>query len=170
MTSSSSRHTRRLGRAGAAVAVLAATTVGFAGTASADTSAAHRSATAPQVISTVTNAYGTLTVVKNPAAVHPDSASGCTGSDPQVCFTISGSGQYVNYMEVDVKPSNTTTLTELIKYAPNSHVEETDTFHAEGGTTYGLDWTPAAYVTLGSYCGGAIINNSGTYACQTVSN
>src|SRR6202011_2199027 len=69
------------------------------------------SVTAPAgavVVAKTTTAGGTLEIVKESAphglsgaVVRPNSSSGCAGSNPEVCFTINGSGLYVNYMEND---------------------------------------------------------------------
>lgn len=125
-----------------------------------------------QVVSTAVTKYGALTVLKDGSSrsltVHPDSSQGCAGSDPRVCLTISGSGAYVGSMENDTWVAHTEKITMLIEGPGRVYVS--DTFTADGGDTYSIDWAPAAYEPTGSYCAGTIINNGGTYACNSVTN
>ena len=167
-------------RAGLALALSGAAALGTSGVASAEVvpAAVHLPAgvhvpAGARVLGVTTTKYGTLVMSEvKPSSIRPDSDSGCTGSDPTVCFAISGSGQYVNYMEVDIAPGHTTTVTGLIKYAPNSYIWTEEIGQVDGGSEMVLDWFPdGGYVSqLGTYCGGAIINNVGTYACEPVSN
>jgi hypothetical protein len=125
-----------------------------------------------QVVSTITTKVGTLTILKDglsrPLTVHPDSSKGCAGSNPEVCLTITGSGAYVGSMENDTWVAHTEKITMLIEGPGRVYVS--DTFTADGGDWYSVDWAPATYEPTGSYCAGTIINNGGTYACNSVTN
>jgi len=165
-----------------AAGIAGAVLLGSGGTASAaGISSAHpasadihtdNSSASSQVVSTVVTKYGALTVPKGgpwrSLSVHPDSSEGCAGSDPKVCLTIIGIGAYVGSMENDTWVGHTAKITMLIEGPGRVYVS--DTFTADGGDWYKIDWAPATYVPTGSYCAGTIINNGGTYACNSVTN
>jgi hypothetical protein len=101
--------------------------------------------------------------------VRPNSSSGCAGSDPEVCFTINGSGLYVNYMENDTYFGNAGWADMQIN-GPGGVIVNSGSFWEYGGWYY-ISWTPNSCIGAGYYCGTTWVGSGGHQgACGTVHN
>ncbi|MBX7554163.1 hypothetical protein ABZX95_40560 [Streptomyces sp. NPDC004232] len=84
--------------------------------------------------------------------MRPQTADGCTGSDPVVCFAVNGSGDYVSSMRNETYYGHSTWSDMQIK-DPNGKIAWGWGHSAVGGNWYGVDYTPNDYVTPGWWCG-----------------
>lgn len=156
----------------AATVTLALAAAGATGATAADAATAapaHTAATAngAVLVKEVKTANGVLDVYKVPAAaVRPDSSSGCAGGNPRVCFTIDGSGLYVEYMENSTTFGSAGTVNMQIN-GPSGVITQTGNFYESGGT-YDYTWYPYSNVPGGYYCGTSFTSTTRQGACETV--
>jgi hypothetical protein len=103
------------------------------------------------------------------AAVSPFNGSGCNGINPQVCFTVGGSGFYVNYMENNTWYGASTNANIQIKNPSGGVVDEENEYVNPGW--YQVDWAPRDYEAGGWWCGFSNGNGSVyTGSCVDVHN
>ena len=104
----------------------------------------------------------------------PDSANGCVGNLPwnnvQTCFTIIGSGKYVQYMQVSAYVKNSSVKLALQMKGPNGFADYSGFVEVNPGTKVALRDPLNRNMPVGQYCGSSIVisgGGSGT-ACESV--
>ncbi|MFD5465677.1 hypothetical protein ACFWIQ_22995 [Kitasatospora sp. NPDC127059] len=157
----------------AVAGAVAVATLGSAGTVGA--SAAIPSAGGPAragavLVREVRTADGVLAVDRSTEPPQPASGGGCSGIDPQVCFSVDGSGFFVHEMTNSTHYGSSTSADIKVR-SPSGVVVAESTFYAVGGNWYTVTYAPNAYLAEGRWCALSNANGGGyTGTCVDVHN
>ncbi|MBD0691435.1 hypothetical protein BG452_34865 [Streptomyces sp. CBMA123] len=152
------------------VAVATLGSAGAVGASAATPSSGGPARAGAVLVEEVRTADGVLTVDRSSEPPQPASGGGCQGIDPQVCFSVDGSGFFVNEMTNSTHYGSSTSADIQVK-SPAGVVVAESTFYAVGGNWYNVTYAPNSYVAGGRWCAFGNANGGGyTGTCVDVHN